>query len=158
MRSSGITEEPASSRAGLAAQPRQSPAVLVPSVIEQFPELRRKDDDTTTEGPGQDPRAYRNTTTVRASSSSTTAASTVTSAAAVMSTTTTLSRTPSASYQYDKFAVYPMGAVGIGAFTKSRADPTCGDCIPHVEPRAPRRHPRSSQERFMMARPGQDQQ
>ena len=158
VRSAGTIEEPASNGAGLVAQPRQFPVVFVPPVIEQFPELRRKDDDSNAEGPGQDARANRSTMTTRASSSSTTAAPTVTSTAAAMSTTTTSSRTLSASYTYDKFAVYPMGAVGNGAFTKSRAEPTYGDCVPHVKPRAPRRHPRSSLERFMMARSGQGQQ
>ena len=63
-----------------------------------------------------------------------------------------------ASYNTHTLAVYPMGAVGSGACKKSRAEPTCGDCVPHVEPRAPRRHPRNSLERFMMARIGQGQQ
>ena len=42
VRSSGIIEKPSSSRAGLVAQPRQSPVVSVPPMIEQFSELRRK--------------------------------------------------------------------------------------------------------------------
>ena len=55
------------------------------------------------------------------------AAASSSSSTAVMSMITTLRSTAMASYDIQTLAAYPMGAVGSGACTKSRAEPTCGD-------------------------------
>ena len=52
--------------------------------------------------------------------------------------------------------MYPLGAVGSGSCTKTRAVPVCMGCVLHTEPRAPAADTRSSLERFDHERRGQE--
>ena len=122
------------------------------SVLDFFGLIRRSDLDVsalTTTADGAAPSKTPSSSTAGGSAPYT---------VAVTSATTKLSSTASTSYKYDKFAVHPLGAVGSGAFTKSRAEPICGrGTVPHMEPRAPVADACSSLERFIQVRRGQEE-